>query len=688
MGRVRTKRSEQRPPLQPAKARQCLRPASHASATLGGDYFRPRLEMLEQRLSPGDVLLGVWALTLGGHNLAASPPSALAGVLSSANGGPGLERSSAGADALAALSVLDDAALRGEQQASVAERVALAGSFGSTDVSAGPVFAEATVAQNGAALPTPGSMPRQGVGMPAVLAGAWSDASASFFALAAVVNGERAADSAGLSASAHRNAAPLAFDAASGQLAIQEEGGVHTVSEALTAAGFVDVTLDGQEHSSNPRSASFDQALAGATGATVAGIRYAGGGQDTLTLGSQQVAGGLTVQASGATVITENVATTGSLAIQAPNITVNGALQGSSVSLAASGWVTVNATGRIASAPAGTKGGIGIAAGVFVNSGQLHADGAVGGAITVQARNILNAGPITADSTGPGTPAGQVSIAFTGAYVATTAAVMSASSASGPGGQVILDGGGTGHLFTSGRQLATGSVGGAVALFGRDVVLDGASVNASGGTGGGSVRLGGDVQDRNPAVGNTQTVTVTSASTIRADAQQSGNGGQVAIAADQSTEFDGVVSARGGSAGGTGGFIDVSGQGDLSYDGSADAGAPRGKSGTLRLDPKNLIISAAPAGVFPQFDLIDPDPTTDGNFANQVSVLSNGNVVVTNPKDSFSGSYAGAAYLFDGLSGALISSLVGSNPGDEVGLRREAGAEVPVSDLSRSSQES
>ena len=388
-------------------------------------------------------------------------------------------------------------------------------------------------------------------------------------------------------------------------------------ARALPADGFVDVTLDGQDHSSNPRSASFDRALAGATGATVAGIRFEGGAQDTLTLGSQQVAGGLTVQATGGTVVTQNVAATGPLAIQAPNITVNGTLQGSSVSLAASGWVTVNATGRIDSLPAASGNGVAVAADVFVNSGQLHADGPVGGAITVQARNILNAGPITADSTAPGATGGQVHIAFSGAYVATTAAVLSASSASGPGGQLTIDGGNTGHLFTSGRHQATGSVGGVVDLFGQDIVLDGATIDASGETGGGSVRLGGDVQSGDPAVGNAQTVTVTSASTIRADAQQSGNGGRVSVWADQTTTFAGIVSARGGSGGGAGGFIELSGQGNLSYAGSADAGARLGQNGTLLLDPKNITISAAPAGVFPQFDLIDPHPTAGGAFGSR-----------------------------------------------------------------------
>src|SRR5262249_4423176 len=157
---------------------------------------------------------------------------------------------------------------------------------------------------------------------------------------------------------------------------------------------------------------------------------------------------------------------------------------------------------------------------------------------------------------------------------------------------------------------------------------------------------------------DTETVTVTPATTIRASALRSGSGGRVLVRAGQETTFAGAVSARGDSAGG---FIEVSSKGGLSYQGSADATASRGKAGTLRLDPKNLVIANAPAGVFPQFDLIDPPPTGGGWFGIGVSVLSNGNVVVINPYDNFGGEDAGVVYLFDGLSGALISSLVGSH---------------------------
>src|SRR5262249_1781443 len=81
---------------------------------------------------------------------------------------------------------------------------------------------------------------------------------------------------------------------------------------------------------------------------------------------------------------------------------------------------------------------------------------------------------------------------------------------------------------------------------------------------------------------------------------------------------------------------------------------------------KNLVIDTA-AGVLPQFNLIDPHPTTSGRFGDTVTVLSNGNVVVTCPNDNFGGTNAGAAYLFNGLTGALISSLVGSSANDQVG---------------------
>jgi hypothetical protein len=635
--------------------------------------YRPRLELLEERVQLGDTILGMAAVALGADaSFTWDAPFAGEPGASTLAWQHGLFARTETVRSPSTVSLSVDSPGGAANGLVRAERVIIApptqivGGFSlpsslDNETLAGQLALHRLT--HAAALPSRAVLVNSGI------AAAGGGASPSGGGLTPAAAPAASSNAAGHPALALSAATALSFHPSTGQLAIQTGTGEHTVREAPTPDGFIDVTIDGQAHSSNPRSASFDRALAGATGSTVTGIGLQRSGQDTLTVAAQPGAGGFTIQAAGATVITNNVATSGPLAIQAANITVNGALQGSSVSLAASGWVTVNAVGQIDAAKAATGGSMMVAAGVFVNSGQLHADGTSGGQITIQAGNILNAGPITADSTGPGENGGHIQIAFSGSYIATTAGVVSASSATGPGGQLILDGGSTSRLFTSGRQVATGSVGGIVQLLGRDLVLAGATVDASGLAGGGSVQIGGDSQEALAAASYTDTVTVTPASTVRADALRSGNGGQVSVWTGQSTAFAGMASARGGLAGGSGGLIELSGQGDLSYAGSADAGAPLGKSGRLLLDPKNLTISAAPAGVLPQFDLIDPDPTAGGGFGTEVSALSNGNVVVTHPNDGFGGISAGAVYLFDGLTGALISALVGGNPEDRVGAQ-------------------
>jgi hypothetical protein len=184
------------------------------------------------------------------------------------------------------------------------------------------------------------------------VAASWPGGSAAFAGLALAASGESSPPSvrhfaATGAVSSGLPPVHLSFDGTTAQLGVRTDAGRHTISEATAPDGFVNLTIDGQNHSSNPRSAAFDAALAGATAATVSGIHFQGDGEDTLILASQQHAGGFTVQAAGATVLTQDVVTGGPLAIQAPNITVSGAVRGSSVSLVASGWVNVNGAGRI-----------------------------------------------------------------------------------------------------------------------------------------------------------------------------------------------------------------------------------------------------------------------------------------------------------------------------------------------------
>lgn len=71
------------------------------------------------------------------------------------------------------------------------------------------------------------------------------------------------------------------------------------------------------------------------------------------------------------------------------------------------------------------------------------------------------------------------------------------------------------------------------------------------------------------------------------------------------------------------------------------------------------------AAAFAEF--VDPHPAPGNQFGQTVTPLSTGNVVVTSPYDDAGGTDAGAVYLFNGATGALISTLRGSSAGDRVG---------------------
>lgn len=159
------------------------------------------------------------------------------------------------------------------------------------------------------------------------------------------------------------------------------------------------------------------------------------------------------------------------------------------------------------------------------------------------------------------------------------------------GGKVVLRA--LGDNLVSGTVTAVaGDKGGQVDVLGQRVgLLAGASIDASGARGGGQVRVGGDYQGKNADVPNAQQTHVDRAATIRADAIVQGNGGRVIVWADEATRMHGRISARGGVLGGNGGFAEVSGKQHLDFTGRADLRAPRGKAGTLLLDPTDILIT-------------------------------------------------------------------------------------------------
>ncbi|MEM8637910.1 MAG: CHAT domain-containing protein [Cyanobacteria bacterium P01_G01_bin.54] len=127
-----------------------------------------------------------------------------------------------------------------------------------------------------------------------------------------------------------------------------------------------------------------------------------------------------------------------------------------------------------------------------------------------------------------------------------------------------------------------------VNLLGDRVGLFAAQVDASGATGGGDVRIGGDYRGEGD-VFNARATYVDAASVIKADALNSGDGGRVIVWSDNTTRFFGKISAQGVQ---DGGFVEVSGKKDLIFPSleDVDLTGQLGQQGTLLLDPENIFI--------------------------------------------------------------------------------------------------
>ncbi|QLL29355.1 CHAT domain-containing protein [Thermosynechococcus sichuanensis E542] len=170
-------------------------------------------------------------------------------------------------------------------------------------------------------------------------------------------------------------------------------------------------------------------------------------------------------------------------------------------------------------------------------------------------------------------------------------------------------------------------MGGQITITGQNIALINANLTASGQLGGGTILLGGDYlggttgTKRLHSSFNAQNLFINSNSMIAADAFNQGNGGTVIAWADNSTQFAGTITARGGQLSGNGGFVETSGREWLSVWGTVDASAVNGQPGTWLLDPRNVIIYNTTSGG--TFSGGNPDiftPTTDDAFVENTAI--------------------------------------------------------------------
>ena len=231
------------------------------------------------------------------------------------------------------------------------------------------------------------------------------------------------------------------------------------------------------------------------------------------------------------------------------------------------------------------------------------------------------------------------------------------------GGKVVLRAQGDAFVHGQGQINAVSSSGkgGSVDVLGdRVAVMDEALIDVSGQQGGGTIRMGGDFQGKNSAVPNANMTFLGRDATLKADAVDAGNGGRVIVWADQQTQGYGTISARGGAQSGDGGFVEVSGKNKLAFAARVNTLAPKGKAGTLLLDPLDIEIIASGTVLLNQVDQFADIPGTIAQVSPSLISASATNVVLQANRDI-----------------TFNSPVSMANPG--VGLTAQAGQFIIVS---------
>lgn len=182
--------------------------------------------------------------------------------------------------------------------------------------------------------------------------------------------------------------------------------------------------------------------------------------------------------------------------------------------------------------------------------------------------------------------------------------VVQADSIAERNGEIILSGGDTGIVKTSGKIYTRGTQrntkAGIVKITGENVGLfAGTDIDVSGKAGGGTVLVGGDKKGSSnnaKTASHTKAVYVDAKATVKANALENGDGGKVVFWSDDYTNFHGDIEAKGGALGGNGGFIDASSKKNLNIGDDAKisttAIVPNFKHGIWSLDHANLTIGS------------------------------------------------------------------------------------------------
>ena len=403
-----------------------------------------------------------------------------------------------------------------------------------------------------------------------------------------------AAQSAG--AQAPPPAVPQAGSVAAGSASIATSGNSVTVTQGTPRAIInwrsFDVGAGGTVRFEQPDAASaILNRVTGAAGSTIAGSLSANGQVFLVNPNGITISPTGTIRAHGFVASTLDIADedflSGKLDFRGTGMPAR-VMNAGSITGAAGGFAallagTVDNSGRVV-VPAGR---VGLASGERVVL-DLSGNGFLQVALPAGGGGIDHSGTIRAEG-------GFVQLSAAAAResarrVINMTGVIEARSVQGVTGAIKLDGADgavrvAGRLDASGGQ--AGTTGGSITVTGREITLAGATLDGSGPSGGGSIRVGGDIKGGG-ALARARSLDVDSHTTLDVDASASGAAGSAVLWSDERTRFEGSISGRASS--GLGGFAEVSSAGWLDYSGSADLRGQLG-FGTLLLDPRNVTIS-------------------------------------------------------------------------------------------------
>lgn len=234
------------------------------------------------------------------------------------------------------------------------------------------------------------------------------------------------------------------------------------------------------------------------------------------------------------------------------------------------------------------------------------------------------------------------------------------------GGRILLGGGAGTDVRNSGLLDVSASAGegGVITLEGETIALtQGARLDATGMSGGGTIQVGGSWQNSDPSVYQARTVSIAAGSVLDASATGAGTGGTIVAwsnTGDASglTDVRGTLLARGGTSGGDGGRIETSGH-LLKVDGIAvSTAAAQGRTGEWLLDPYNITIGSGGTAVSGDYTASGPSSLIDA--ATLVTALSTSNITVSTGLAGSAGSEAGKI---------TVSSAIASNSAYKLELK-------------------